>query len=912
MWWLDEKMQSDGSAPQNASQLANQSDDNQTSAWPMISQPHPNAKNVEQARHATPAHGSQKRVVLCFQSSNDQPALLATQALEALKAEHAKELAKAREVQYFAKTKLEETERLLSADILQLKAKIKNLAQQGNEQHVEHAEQLAIAKQAQQQAKSQLVQVIRQQSRKISHLNALNANYEKASIYGESVVLGMKTQLTELKQVLAEQTLKADREKQVTEADFVEARKELIRDNHQMAGTIAALKQEYCELEAKHKVQLALAEVGAKRYVEAHVAEAAKQNACIVAKLNRTIAEFGQLASDRESAITKLEASLTEHKNRLDDHTAKSDRDRRDTEAELTKTRQRLTEDLRILTATNAEQRQAGLEEAKQILNANNRHWIEKIASLKEESHRRDADHFTQLSSAQRAQKDAEARLEKLINEHDGVYAQLNASIEEHARLAVDRSSTERDLENKLAEQRILLCDQIAIAEQSTQVAETILAESESRFKADNQQLIEVNVALKREIHELESACIARLALAHTGQQQAETRLAETLRQSDETVQQLNSSITKLIQSAIDSERVVSELNCKLAQLNERLADQMAKADQERSVANAKFTETEQRHHAQCQRLNESIATLSQQAQELDSEYRVELAHTQAAQQDAESRLVQAVKQYDNTVAQLKLNITELDRLASDRDEVIREQAAKLAEDLGLQSDLIAKSNDAEKTAEAKLIEVEHRLESQIQSLNQRLAEALMTESDLRSTLRKLREETEQQREQFCTAIRIHSDSETRYRESHCRTEAEADALRNEIVDLGQILADCRMQNAASVAELNQTREQLQEQLTQLQKRLQREAAGRRKVESAMKLASEVAPADSVTRMVQAQIDSEQRSERLTRELESMRLLGLRMQQKAIAKIQQSQKEIGRLRLELEHLRPRLDKQEAA
>jgi len=200
----------------------------------------------------------------------------------------------------------------------------------------------------------------------------------------------------------------------------------------------------------------------------------------------------------------------------------------------------------------------------------------------------------------------------------------------------------------------------------------------------------------------------------------------------------------------------------------------------------------------------------------------------------------------------------------------------------------------------------------QLQSLNHRIAESLATESDLRSTLSKLSEEKENQHEQFSTSIRILSESESQYRETHYRTEADADTLRDEIAGMGQILVINQKQNAVSVAELIQTNEQLQKQLTQQQTKLQREAAGRRKVESALKLASEVASADSVTRVVQAQIDAEQRSERLVRELESTRLIGLSMQQKAIAKIQQSNKEIARLRLELEQLRPQLDQHEAA
>jgi len=52
--------------------------------------------------------------------------------------------------------------------------------------------------------------------------------------------------------------------------------------------------------------------------------------------------------------------------------------------------------------------------------------------------------------------------------------------------------------------------------------------------------------------------------------------------------------------------------------------------------------------------------------------------------------LIEAVSQYDGSVAKLKLDITELERLAIDRERVVNEQAAKLAEQLSLHSDLIA------------------------------------------------------------------------------------------------------------------------------------------------------------------------------------------------------------------------------
>jgi len=239
-----------------------------------------------------------------------------------------------------------------------------------------------------------------------------------------------------LKQVLAKSIAKADRKKQVSKADFAEAKRELIRNNHQLLGTIAALKKECCERDAKHKEQLASAEVEANQHAEVKVVEATNRFVRKVDALNLRIEELGQLTVDRESAVTKLEVALTEHKNFLADLTSESDREKRDTEAELTETRQRLTKDIRVLTETIADHQRvvsdlnsklinqqnllveqttktddvrfialSTLDETKESLNANIESLLLQITSLEEDGHRRDAkaDHDSIVKDAKLA-----------------------------------------------------------------------------------------------------------------------------------------------------------------------------------------------------------------------------------------------------------------------------------------------------------------------------------------------------------------------------------------------------------------------------------------------------------------------------------------------------------------------------
>ena len=98
-----------------------------------------------------------------------------------------------------------------------------------------------------------------------------------------------------------------------------------------------------------------------------------------------------------------------------------------------------------------------------------------------------------------------------------------------------------------------------------------------------------------------------------------------------------------------------------------------------------------------------------------------------------------------------------------------------------------------------------------------------------------------------------------------------------------------------NLANSNQTIALLNVKTEALENSLQREAAGRRKAEAALRRASVTAEIDSIARTSQMQIDAEKKVLRLSQELSSTKLLALSHHRMAQANIKQGQVEIERL-----------------
>ncbi|HUP82036.1 MAG TPA: hypothetical protein VM260_26025, partial [Pirellula sp.] len=135
---------------------------------------------------------------------------------------------------------------------------------------------------------------------------------------------------------------------------------------------------------------------------------------------------------------------------------------------------------------------------------------------------------------------------------------------------------------------------------------------------------------------------------------------------------------------------------------------------------------------------------------------------------------------------------------------------------------------------------------------------------------------------------------------AHERSVAERDSTISRLKDLQKALDDsircvCVSKMNSTLAEsrlqqCEQTVAQLGEQSTQLQIRLDREAASRRKTEAALKQAVESAKDNSALHALGEQFANVQRIERLTNELMATRRFCVYLQQQANSKAKQGQR----------------------
>ena len=152
--------------------------------------------------------------------------------------------------------------------------------------------------------------------------------------------------------------------------------------------------------------------------------------------------------------------------------------------------------------------------------------------------------------------------------------------------------------------------------------------------------------------------------------------------------------------------------------------------------------------------------------------------------------------------------------------------------------------------------------------------------------------------------LAAHEQSATERDPTIGRLEASLGLQRSENCQLRHVLNECQQQYSAHVQKQHyeadrlhdlveeqkqcaQTISQLQEQSTQLQYRLQHEAASRRKVEAALKQAVETAKDNPVLVAMGTRFETVQRIERLSNELKATRRFCLRLQQQACAKAKQ-------------------------
>ena len=88
----------------------------------------------------------------------------------------------------------------------------------------------------------------------------------------------------------------------------------------------------------------------------------------------------------------------------------------------------------------------------------------------------------------------------------------------------------------------------------------------------------------------------------------------------------------------------------------------------------------------------------------------------------------------------------------------------------------------------------------------------------------------------------------------------------------------------------------LEQEAVAMQGRLQREAAARRKAESAIKRAVETGGLSAAAREAWSQIDADTQVERLHRQINALRTVSLLERQRALAEISRYKKEIERLK----------------
>ncbi len=230
--------------------------------------------------------------------------------------------------------------------------------------------------------------------------------------------------------------------------------------------------------------------------------------------------------------------------------------------------------------------------------------------------------------------------------------------------------------------------------------------------------------------------------------------------------------------------------------------------------------------------------------------------------------------------------------------EVQRIQVAIAAKDRQFQkresyfSDQLARARNAQKVTEKQNVRLVEQLAKATTKLSKMIAahEQSITVHD--STICRLEASLVEQAAKMVELETSGLDAATKLAQSR-NAHLEAESQKSQLIESHATATADLEAMVEEQKQLGQTILQLQEQSTQLQNRLQYEAAGRRKAEAALKQAVEIANDDPVLVAVGVRFETAQRIERLSNELKATRRFCVSLQQQAVAKAKQGQKSIN-------------------
>ncbi len=309
---------------------------------------------------------------------------------------------------------------------------------------------------------------------------------------------------------------------------------------------------------------------------------------------------------------------------------------------------------------------------------------------------------------------------------------------------------------------------------------------------------------------------------------------------------------------------------------------EISKAKGTASSAKRELADTKQKYDAEIQLIQVSIIAKDRQLQKRKSYFSDQLAQARNAQKETEKQNAHLIEQHVKASTKLEAMIAAHEQSATERDSTIgrletalAEHATKIVEleRLGHDAEIkLAQSRNAYLETEKQKLQLIELHATATAELKAMIAAHEQSATERDSTIGRLETSLGLQRSENCQLQQVLNECQQQYSAHVQKHHCEADRL----YDLVEEQKQCA-----------QTISQLQEQSTQLQYRLQHEAASRRKVEAALKQAVETAQDNPVLVAMGVRFETVQRIERLSNELRATRRFCLKLQQQTGTKVKQ-------------------------
>ncbi len=516
------------------------------------------------------------------------------------------------------------------------------------------------------------------------------------------------------------------------------------------------------------------------------------------------------------------------------------------------------------------------------------------IANLKQQLHEREKDHCVRVSSHQSTHHKMKTQLAQLVAKQAELTAMLAAKTVAHEQSVKVHHEVIARCEAKLAERTI----EIIEFKKFSRDAEIKTAQSRN----DQEQLVEQQVLAIAEMQSI----IATL------QQSVAERDATNLRHQSCFSEQAN-RIVELENAHSESEKrnalltekqtsLTGELEAAIARLSQSVAERDAtnlrhqncfseQADRIVELENA-HSESEKRNALLTEKqtsltgeLEAAIARLQQSVAERDatnlrhqscfSEQANRIVELENAHSESETRNALLTEKQTSLTAELEAAISTLSQSVAERDATIYLLEAKSAE----LTNKIVELEEFRRDAEFRYSQ------SQDSCNRTRRENAFLSEQQARATT-KLKETMAAYEESIRTANRVNDIVEAQKQQlAHFQISLDESLQAMKAAKIAQMSAESHVHRCEEAVS------ELQEKTTQLQYRLQREAAGRRKAEAAMKQVSGSPHGESASRIVAVQFETEQRLDQLTKELQATRGLCRILQSRVNSKVEQGPNE---------------------